>query len=225
MSDGEERKSAGETIRTTFTRGIVLIVPLVITVWVLNGLFNVIDGIISPLFDHLLERHVPGLGFISMVVLIFVIGWLSRNLIGNTIFKFFERIIASIPLARTIYSSMKDVVNALQLGGKGRSFRQVVLMEYPRPGLYTIGFVTNEINISTASGMREVFSVYVPNPPNPTSGFMVLIPKAEARVLDMTVEQGLKMVLSGGIVSSSAILAKALEAGTGMENGSLPRQK
>jgi uncharacterized membrane protein len=188
-------------LRAAFGRGVAVIVPIVITFWVLSGLFNTVDGIISPFFDRVLGQHIPGLGFIAMVVLIFLVGFFSRNLIGRAMGKAFERIIFSIPLARTIYGTMKDL---MQIGGKGKSFRQVVLLEYPRPGLFTIGFVTNEITLVK----EAMVSVYIPNPPNPTSGIFVLVPLGSARVLDMTVEDGLKLVLSGGIVTSGTLTFK-----------------
>jgi uncharacterized membrane protein len=197
-------------VRASFGRGLVILVPVVITAWVLAMLFNAIDGIVSPLFDHILGQHIPGLGVITIVILIFFLGILSRNLIGRTLFRWFERLIASIPLARTIYSAMRDVINAFQPGRKGKSFREVVMFEYPRAGVSTIGFVTNEITIAADSQhlAGEMLSVYIPNPPNPTSGMMVLIPRSAVDVLDMTVEDGLKLVLSGGIVTPGTLIFK-----------------
>jgi len=202
--NNDRQQSLWGPLRKTFGRGLAVIVPVVITVWVLNSLFNVVDGIISPIFDRALGQHIPGLGFISMVVLIFLVGIFSRNLIGRAMGSAFERIIYSIPLARTIYSTMKDL---MQIGGKGKSFRQVVIIEYPRQGLWTIGFVTNEIVVGTTNPV-ETISVYIPNPPNPTSGMLVLVPRGSARVLDMSVEDGLKLVLSGGIVTSGILAIK-----------------
>ena len=209
MNNGEERQTFWSLVRTTFGRGLVVIIPIVITIWVLNILFSAVDGIISPIFDRVLERHIPGLGFISMIVLILIVGALSRNLIARAVFKVFERILFSIPLARTIYTSMKDLINAFQLGGKGKSFRQVILVEYPREGLYTIGFATGELTINLDASSKETISVYIPNPPNPTSGVMILVPRKSARVIDLSVEDGLKLVLSGGIVSSGSLTAKS----------------
>lgn len=197
-----------DSLRIIFGRGLVLIVPLVITIWVLNILFDTVDGIISPIFDHLLGRHIPGLGFVTMVVLIFVIGVLSRNLIGRAIFRYFERFMSTLPLARTIYSSTKDLINAFRPGGKGRSFRQVVLVEYPRLGMFTVGFVTNEVTVAGEPPSGAMVSIYIPNPPNPTSGVLVLVPRDHVRVLDISVEDGLKYVLSGGIVSSGQLNIK-----------------
>ncbi len=204
-ADGVQEQTAWTILRSTFGRGVAVLVPLVITLWVLNMLFNTIDGLISPLFDRILDRHIPGLGFISMIVLIFIVGSLSRNLVGRALLKAFENLISSIPLARTIYSAMRDVINAFQPGRKGKSFREVVLVEYPRPGLSTIGFVTNEIFFRSGTTPDSMISVYIPNPPNPTSGLLVLVPRKDARVLDMTVEEGLKLVLSGGIVTAAPL--------------------
>lgn len=206
--NGEDRRTFWGIVRSTLGRGIVVLIPVVVTGWFLNVLFLAVDSITSPIFDRVLGRHIPGIGFVSMLILIFIVGVLSRNLIGRAFLKFFERIIVSIPLARTIYGAIKDLIGALQVGGKGKSFRKVVLVEYPRIGLYTIGFVTNEMTIHDGTGTIEVVSVYIPNPPNPTSGLMILVPRTEVRHLDIPVEDGLKLVLSGGIVTTGALTIK-----------------
>ena len=208
MNSNSDKRTFWGVIRMAFGRGIVILVPVVITIWVLHILFNAIDGIISPILDQIIGRHIPGIGFISMVIIILIVGILSRNLIGRTIFKFFERILASIPIARIIYSAMKDLIRAFQIGGKGKSFRQVVLIEYPRQGLFTIGFVTHEITVHGKENVDEMLSVYIPNPPNPTSGIMILVPRLKVQVLNMSIEDGLKLALSGGIVTSGSIHIK-----------------
>jgi len=209
MNTNESKPTLWGVLRNTFGRGLVVMVPVVITFWVLNILFNAVDGIASPIFDRIFERHIPGIGFITMIVLIIIVGSLSRNLIARTVLRMFERLISTVPLARTIYTAMKDIINALQPGKKGRSFREVVLIEYPSPGLSTIGFVTNEISIENQNILEEMISVYIPNPPNPTSGFLVLVPRKSAKTLQMTVEEGLKLVLSGGIVTSGNLTMKS----------------
>jgi uncharacterized membrane protein len=205
----EEHQTLWSSLRLTFGRGLVVLVPVVITLTVLRSLFDFIDGIISPIFDRFLLQHIPGLGFISMVVIILLVGVLSRNLVGRAVFRFLEKILFTIPVARNIYSAMKDLFSAFGFGGKGKSFRQVVLVEYPRTGLFTIGFVTNELTVKDHAASREMTSIYIPNPPNPTSGMLVLVPAAQVQVLTMSVEDGLKLVLSGGIVSSGTITAKS----------------
>jgi uncharacterized membrane protein len=189
-------------IRTVFLRGAVLIIPLALTAWFFRALLNAIDGILSPVLEAWIGRPIPGLGFLSMVVIIFLVGLLTRNLVGRLLFTWFENLLRSIPFVRSVYGAIKDLVNAFSLGGKGKTFREVVLLQYPRLGLYTIGFVTNETTFRDADGKdTEFVNVYIPNPPNPTSGLLLLVPKRDVMNLDLTIEQGLKFVLSGGIVT------------------------
>jgi uncharacterized membrane protein len=126
---------------------------------------------------------------------------LTRNLVGRLFFAWFENLLGSIPFVRSVYGAIKDLVSAFAIGGKSKTFRQVVMTEYPRPGLYSIGFVTNEMTFTAPDRSPiDFLNVYIPNPPNPTSGFLVLIPRQEAIYLNLTIEDGLKLVLSGGIV-------------------------
>lgn len=208
MNDTGKKSSFWTNIRVNFGSGIALMIPLVITYWILTFLFHTVDGTISPVFDQILGRHIPGLGFVTMIFLIFVLGMLSRNLIGRTLMAVIEAVIRKLPLARTIYSSVKDLINSFSGTGKGKSFRDVVLIEYPRKGLATIGFATNSFTIHNAEPAREMVSVYIPNPPNPTSGLMILVPKENVQVLDIPVEEGLKLVLSGGIVTTGTLNVK-----------------
>jgi uncharacterized membrane protein len=200
-----QEKSSEKTmwghIRATFVRGSVLIIPLALTLWFFRALLNAIDGILSPTLQTWIGREIPGLGFMSMVVIIMLVGLLSRNLIGRVLLSWFETFVRSIPFVRAVYSAIKDLVGAFALGGRGKTFREVVLIQYPRPGLYAIAFVTNEVPFFTADQQRiDFINVYIPNPPNPTSGMLVLVPKQEVIPLNITVEQGLKFSLSGGIV-------------------------
>jgi uncharacterized membrane protein len=139
-----------------------------------------------------------------MVVLILLVGLLTRNLIGRLFFAWFESILRSIPLVRSVYGAIKDLVGAFNVGGKSNTFRLVIMIEYPRPGLYCIGFVTNE-SVFAGPPQVEMYHVYIPNPPNPTSGFLALVPKPEAIPLALSVEEGLKLVLSGGIVTPASL--------------------
>lgn len=205
----EIRKSLFAHIRTAFLRGVAIIIPLALTIWFFRALLNAIDGIFSPLLAEWLGRHIPGLGFLSMLVMILLVGLLTRNLVGRLMLGWFESLVRSIPFVRSVYSAVRDLVNAFALDGKGKTFRQVVMIEYPRKGLYTIGFVTNEMSYLGPDQEKATFlNVYIPNPPNPTSGLLVLVPPAEAIPLALTVEQGLKLVLSGGIVIPEILTGK-----------------
>jgi uncharacterized membrane protein len=136
-----------------------------------------------------------------MVVLIVLVGLLARNLVGRIVVAWLEQVLRSIPIVRSVYGAIKDLIGALTPGGKGRTFREVVMVEYPRTGLFCIGFLTNEMTFHRSDGSATEFTnVYIPNPPNPTSGVLVLVPKHDVITLDLSIEEGLKLVLSGGIV-------------------------
>lgn len=198
------RKTFWGHIRTTFLRGIGVIIPLGLTYWFFRALLNAVDGIFSPVLSQWIGYQIPGLGFATMVVLILLVGLLTRNLVGRLLFAWFENLLQSIPLVRSVYGAIKDLVTAFNVGGKSKTFRLVVMVEYPRKGLYCVGFVTNESSFAGPPAV-EMYHVYIPNPPNPTSGFLALIPKTEAIPLALSVEEGLKLVLSGGIVTPGVI--------------------
>ncbi len=209
----ELKKSMFRQLRTTFLRGIGVIIPLVLTFWVFQALLNAVDGILSPLIERWIGRHIPGLGFLAMLVIIVLVGLFTRNLVGRLLFSWFETLLRSIPFVRSVYTAVKDLVNAFSLDGKGKTFRQVILLEYPRKGLFTIGFVTNEMQYAGQENTRVAFlNVYIPNPPNPTSGVLILVPKTEAVELELTVEQGLKLVLSGGIVIPELLKGRTMKS-------------
>jgi uncharacterized membrane protein len=194
-------------VRHSFVRGLIVIIPLVITVWVVNAIITAFDRIVSPMLVRY-GLDFPGIGFITILLLIFVVGVLSRNLIGKFVVKAIEGVITRIPLARTIYSAVKDIIGAFSLGAKGKSFRRVVVVEYPRKGIYSVGFVTNDIRWTEGSRKSiDMVSVYFLFPPNPTSGIMVLVPVKDVYVLTMSVEEGLKLALSGGIVAPEVLRA------------------
>ena len=204
------RKSLLGQLRTTFLRGIGVIIPLGLTYWFFRALLNAVDGILSPLLEQWLGRHVPGLGFAAMVILILLVGILTRNIAGRLLFTWFENLVRSVPFVRSVYSAVKDLVGAFILEDKSKTFRQVVMVEYPRAGLFCLGFVTNEMPFDRADGTTVDFvNVYIPNPPNPTSGMLILVPRADAVPLNLSIEEGLKLVLSGGIVLPRRLKARA----------------
>lgn len=209
MSDTEQSKGFFGELRGAFVRGFVVIIPLGLTYWFFSALLNATDGILSPLLEQMLARRIPGLGFIAMMLLILLVGLLSRNIAGRVLFSWFEKLLKQIPLVRAVYGAIKDLVSAIGVGGKGKSFREVVLLEYPRRGLYTLAFVTNEMPYVAANGEQTDFvNVYIPNPPNPTSGVLILVPKEQVVKVNLSIEQGLKLVLSGGIVTPEKLLQR-----------------
>lgn len=207
----EPRRSMLASLRATFFRGIGVIIPLGLTFWFFQALLDWIDGILSPFLEQWIGRKIPGLGFLSILVLIMLVGLIARNLVGKLLFAWFEDVLLRIPLVRSVYSAIKDLVGAFAMGGKSKTFRQVIMVEFPRKGLYCIGFVTNEMSFAGPDGeVMEFYNVYIPNPPNPTSGFLSLVPREEAIPLEMSVEEGLKLVLSGGIIVPGILTGKTV---------------
>jgi uncharacterized membrane protein len=197
----DPRSTIWTNLRRSFLRGLAIIIPIAITVWVLWFIFNIIDGIASPFYQQI-GLNIPGLGFITAVLLILLLGIFSRYLAGKVFFRILERFFLTVPLARSVYSGARELINAFSLGGKGKTFREVCMVEYPRKGIYSIGFKTNELTFEGADGSKQRLSnIYIPLPPNPTTGILTLIPSDEVISLSVSVEQGLKLVLSAGIVT------------------------
>jgi uncharacterized membrane protein len=192
------------SIQNKFIAGLVIVVPVGITIVLLGMMFRWLDGLFAPIALRLTERHIPGLGIISTILLIFGVGLLVTNIVGRTFVSFGEMFVAKIPFIRNVYSGVKQFLATLTAENR-HAFTQVVLIEYPKKGSYTIGFITSD----TSGEIREKFTedvvnVFVATTPNPTTGFLVLVPKKDANVLPISVEQGIKIVVSGGIVYPSA---------------------
>lgn len=149
--------------------------------------------------DVLLGFHLPGVGVVLAVIVVLGTGVIVANLFGRKLVKFWESILAQIPLVRTIYTSVKQILETVF--SSGQSFRKVLLIEYPRKGLWTLAFQSGrtrgEAQIKTGS---EIVNVFIPTTPNPTSGFFIMVPKEDVVELDMTVDDGLKMIISAGVM-------------------------
>lgn len=188
-------------LRRYFITGLIVFLPIAITLNVLLWIFKVLDGFLGRVFIPLLGEPIPGLGLLAEVVLIFLIGVMATNVLGRRIVERFDRFMLRIPLARSIYSATKQLSDSLFLQRRA-AFQRAVLIEWPRKGLYTVGFVTGESKGETQAKTPErVLNIFVVSTPNPTTGFLVLVPEDQVLPLEMSVEDALKLVISGGIVS------------------------
>lgn len=184
-------------LRTWFIAGLIVFLPVAITFSIIVWLFRIVDSFLGWLLPPLVGRPIPGVGLIASIVVIFVIGALATNVLGRRFVGFFEGILLRVPLARSIYAATKSISATLFLQRRA-AFRRPVLIQWPRAGIYTVGFVTGDtVGLPTGRGVN----VFVVSTPNPTTGFLTLVPEEEAQNLDMTVEEALKLVISGGIVS------------------------
>lgn len=185
--------------------GLLILVPAALTIYVLIALFRIMDGFFGPLVDRALsvfieDAHVPGLGLVMTLLVILILGWLSTNVGGRRLIAAFERLIQRVPVGRTIYAATKGVLEAVSKD-QGEAFTRVVLIEYPKANLFALGFVTRGARWGAIDPRTEdLLLVFVPTTPNPTSGFLLLVPRTESVPLPFSVEEGIRMVISGGIL-------------------------
>ena len=194
-------------LRNYMIAGILVTAPIGLTVW-LSWLFVTwIDDRVMPLVplkyhpEAYLPFSIPGLGLIIVLIGLVLIGALTANLLGRFFLRIFERVLERMPIIRGIHATFKQVFETL-LSHQSEAFRQVVLVEYPRRGIWALGFLTGETLGEVQNLTAEkVLNIFLPTTPNPTSGFLLFLPEDDVVVLDMTVEEGIKMVMSGGIVT------------------------
>ena len=183
-------------VRRHLTAGLLVLVPLVITAAVIRFVFNVIDGASQPLTERLVGRTIPGLGLVLTIAIIWLTGLLSTNLVGKKFLELFGRLLENLPLVKTVYTASKQLVEAVSPGGR-RAFQRVVLVEFPQKGTFALGFVTGN---GLGSLDASTLSIYVPTALNPTSGFLIFAKESDILDPRLTVEEAIKLVVSGGVV-------------------------
>ncbi len=193
-------------LKNAFLAGLAVAIPVGLTIYILIFLIDLMDGllrVIPPDYhpDRFLGVRIPGLGVIATVVLIFAAGFLTTSYLGGKFFRFAEALVERIPLVRGIYQAIKQIVQTM-VSKEGQSFKRVVLVEFPRPGLYTVAFVTGvttgELRDKTGGNCINLF---VPTTPNPTSGYYVMVPEDSVTDLEMSVEEAFKLIISGGMIA------------------------
>lgn len=209
-------------LRGNFFTGLLVLMPLVLTLWIFKSLIFSLDAFMqslipleyiqkvtlryeSPLFQSLTgETTIPGLGLLMGFITIVLVGMFAKNVIGKRLFGWGDRLLNKTPLIRSIYSSIKQITNTIS-NTSSASFREVVLVEYPRKGCWVVAFVSGNTTVSVKKKLTDTnedfINVFVPTTPNPTSGFLIFISRSSVKKLDMSVEQGLKLVISAGIVA------------------------
>ncbi|MBC7500064.1 MAG: DUF502 domain-containing protein [Herminiimonas sp.] len=193
-------------MRKYFITGLLILVPLAITLWVLNLIIGTMDQSLLLLPDRWQPRnlfgfHIPGLGTILTLLIIFLTGLATQNFIGNQVVIVWEKILTRIPVVNSIYSSVKQVSDTL-FSSSGNAFRKAVLVQYPRQGSWTIAFLTGVPGGDVKNHLQgDYVSLYVPTTPNPTSGFFLMVPRADTIELDMSVDAALKYIVSMGVVA------------------------
>ncbi len=199
-------KKMGKKLKQIFLTGMAVTIPFGLTVYILVFLMSLMDGLLSIIParlhpDQILGFHIPGLGVIFTLVLILVMGLTTRSILGRRFLLWGEALVYRIPLVRGIYQALKQIVHAM-MSTKGESFKRVVLVEFPRKGLYTVAFVTGIASGEVQEKTQErCINLFIPTTPNPTSGFYMMVSEREVIRLDMSVEEAFKLIMSGGIVT------------------------
>ena len=195
-------------VRGHFLAGILVAVPVGLTIWIFAWMFTTIDGLLQPVIVQIFGRTIPGVGFGITIALVYLAGVIASNVFGRRVIHSGEAFLARIPVARHIYTGIKQILESFSSPNK-TGFMQVVLVEFPRRGTRTIGFITNEE--SDESG-RKLLNVFIPTSPNPTSGFLQIVEEEEVIRTTISVEDALKMVVSGGRVSAKELQERLLAA-------------
>jgi uncharacterized membrane protein len=187
-------------IRQLFINGLLTLIPMAVTFYVLYYLFSVTDNFLGVYFERFLGYRIPGIGIITVLILIFITGFIVTNILGAKLLWLTESLLKKLPFVPKIYFAVKQIVEAFSLQ-RMQVFTQVVLVEYPRKGIYVVGFVTGECKGEVQDKTEErLINVFIPTTPNPTSGMLILVPSKDIIYLDMTVEDGLKLIISAGVV-------------------------
>ena len=183
--------------RSKIITGLITLAPVAATIWVLQFLFNFFDGMAAPLVDRVLGVHIPGLGLIVSFIAIFFLGIMVTNFLGKKLIQWGESMLQRVPIAKSVYGTIKQITQTL--GGTGnRAFKRTVLIEYPRKGMWSLAFVTG--NSVDHNGTKYIH-IFLPTTPNPTSGYMLILPETDSIDAQMTVEEGMKTIISGGMIA------------------------
>ncbi len=199
------------SLKRYFLTGLLVITPIWGTVLILKTLFITVDGILGDMLAQMVPDHyVPGLGIVTLVLLIFSTGLFAANFIGRQIVKLWEDWLNRVPLVRGIYSTLKSMMDILSFSERG-SYNRVVLIQFPKNGHYCFAFVTGVTKVGTQQLSGDpLVHVYVPTSPNPTSGYFLLVPEREVTSVNISVEEAMKLIVSGGLYSPTPSMTAAI---------------
>jgi uncharacterized membrane protein len=202
------------SLRNSFFAGVVVALPIGVTIWLITSFVNFVDKNVKPWIPETWNlpfldfQKIPGLGLLIVIVALWLLGVIATNFFGSRLLRFGERILARVPYVSNIYNAVKQIVVTMA-HQKERAFKDVCLLEYPRKGIYAIGFVTADLKGAPTKKLPKGYvCVFVPTTPNPTSGFLLFVKRSDIDILDMTPEEGAKMIISGGMVTSNDDLEK-----------------
>jgi uncharacterized membrane protein len=194
-------------IKRHFVSGLLVTVPLIVTFFVLRFLFVAFDGLLNPIMHDLLGYNIPGLGAVVTILLIVLTGIITTNFAGARIYHYSDRFLGRMPLVRIVYTAAKQLVDSIFVA-RERAFSEVVLVEYPRKGLFVVGFLSNKCRLRQGDSEEEMTLVFIPSTPTPVSGIVVLVPKEDVYPIDISIEEAVKILVSGGIATPELLSMK-----------------
>ena len=210
-----EKTSFATRLRRYLLTGIVVTAPITITIYLTYVFLTFIDGYVTKIIPREWyegfygETAIPGLGLIIAVLFFVIVGWFATNILGRWIIRIYEYVLDRVPVIRTVYGAVKQIFETIT-ASQSSAFREAVMLEYPRKGVWSIGFVTGRTEGEVQDNTQEeTINVFVPTTPNPTSGYLLFVPKKELKYLDMTVEEAVKLVVSAGIITPPEPKTKA----------------
>ena len=223
--DEDNRPGLFRWFRNRFFTGVIIALPIGLTIWLITAFVRFVDDKVlnlvpeewnpNLLLKTLTGVSIPGTGIVIAIIALVFLGVLASNFIGGSVIKTGERLLARVPLVSNVYNALKQIVNTMAQQ-KDRAFKEVCLLEYPRKGLWAVGFITSDLSGAPARHLKDGYvCVFVPTTPNPTSGFLLFVKREDLKILDMTPEEGAKMIISGGMVSSN----EDLDLPAGNKNG------
>lgn len=199
------RSAVSATFKRKFIAGLFVSIPAIITVLVIGKFVAFVDSLLEPFYFTILGYHTPGLGFISAIVLIFIVGIISTNVFGKKMIGMFENVFLRLPVFKGFYTAVKQLVDAFSPESKNASFKKFVIIEYPRSGMYAFGFLTKESTVIAGSKRETCLrAVYVPTN-NLYLGEIVLVCDNDLFYTDIAIDEGIKIILSGGIAAPNRI--------------------
>ncbi|MBN1347817.1 DUF502 domain-containing protein [candidate division KSB1 bacterium] len=191
-----------QRLKRYFVTGLIVLIPATLTIFIIFETFNRVDKLIP--YKMLGIPRIPGLGILTLLIIILFTGMVAHNYLGRKLLSTGDKIVSRIPVISRLYEGLKQIINAI-FSEKSELFKRVVLFEYPRKGIYSIGFFTQDTRGPVQDQIQEdVVSVFLPTTPNPTSGYLLFVPKREMTVLDMSVEQAMKLIISGGAIATES---------------------
>ncbi len=211
-------RSPMRLLRKYFFVGLVVIAPVGLTAFVLVWVFQRIDSILGVPLRSALGFSIPGLGIVLLVIFLVLVGWLVHLAAGRQLLRWWNQALSRFPLTGRIYSAVSQIIQSM-VGGRRRLFRRAVLVPYPTEGLWVIAFVTNEESAGMSKWVGEpCVNVFLPTTPNPTSGFMLIVPRSRLIEVDITIEEAMKLIVSGGAFSTAEGPARAIRQGLDLES-------